>query len=487
MTLPENHINDDENYDDDGLRPPPRILFWGLISAVLLTIVGILAGIFIFRDVLTPGQQQRVIDSLPFMSILLPPHPAPDTLLPTVAPVNPTAAMDLLNLTIELASPTPESTEATEAVLPNPPTVIVPTSTPTPQPTEITPTPSPTPTTTPTDIPTQSAQIATSTPSVSSLQQPQIMRALVHTNTGFTWERQTWNNCGPTNITMAMSFYGWTRGQDFARNLIRPNGEDRNVSPFELVNFVNNNSNLRALYRVGGDLGLLRTLIYSGFAVVIERSHMFEGYDWLGHYQTLVGYDDNQRIFTVYDSFLGANTIETYTDVDSHWRNFNRVFIVVYQPDREAELFSLLGELADQGRAAEIAFDVAQAEARSNPQDPFAWFNMGSSLVLLGRYQEASVAYDQATSLGLPWRMLWYQFGPYKAFYEVGRYQDILAYVNNTFSTDGGQDVEEAYYWQGRALLALGRRNEALAAFQQALSKNRYFADARQALTELGA
>lgn len=284
-----------------------------------------------------------------------------------------------------------------------------------------------------------------------------------------------------------MSFYGWTRGQDFARNLIRPNGEDRNVSPFELVNFVNNNSNLRALYCVGGDLGLLRTLIYSGFAVIIERSHMFQGYDWLGHYQTLVGYDDNQRIFTVYDSFLGADTIETYTDVDSHWRNFNRVFIVVYQPDREAELFSLLGELANQARAAEIAFDVAQAEARSNPQDPFAWFNMGSSLVLLGRYQEASVAYDQATSLGLPWRMLWYQFGPYQAFYEVGRYQDILAYVNNTFSTDGGQDVEEAYYWQGRALLALGRRNEALAAFQQALSKNRYFADARQALTELGA
>ena len=83
--------------------------------------------------------------------------------------------------------------------------------------------------------------------------------------------------------------------------------------------------------------------------------------------------------------------------------------------------------------------------------------------------------------------MLWYQFGPYEAFYQVGRYQDILAYVNNTFSTDGGQDVEEAYYWQGRALLALGERNQAVAAFQLAIGKNRYFADARQALTELGA
>ena len=491
MTLPENQINHDEYDDDGGLQAPPRILFWGLISVILLAVVGILAGIFIFREVLTPGQQQRVIDAVPFMSILLPPHPAPDAVLPTVAPVNPTAAMDLLNLSIDPVNPSPEITEATEVITETPPTEFVPTATPTPQPTEALPTPTatlPPPTTTPTEMPTQSAQAITPTPNIVS--QPAGQRltwAISHTNTGFNWERQTWNNCGPTNITMAMSYYGWSRGQDFARTLIRPNGEDRNVSPFELVNFVNNNSNLRALYRIGGDLGLLRALINRQFAVIIERSHMFEGYDWLGHYQTLVGYDDSQRIFTVYDSFLGADTIETYTDVDNHWQDFNRVFIVVYQPEREAELFDMLGELADQERAAEIAFDVAQAEARANPQDPFAWFNMGSSLVLLRRYQEASVAYDQSISLGLPWRMLWYQFGPYEAFYQVGRYQDILAYVNNTFSTDGGQDVEEAYYWQGRALLALGERNQAIAAFQAAISKNRYFADARQALTELGA
>lgn len=489
MTLPEQHQDD---YHDDGLQAPPRILFWGLIAGILLFIVGILAGIFIFREVLTPGQQQRVIDAIPFMKVLLPAHPAPDTVLPTVAPVNPTAAMDLLNLSIDSANPSPEITEAPQAVLPNPPTITISTPTPqptvelptaTPQPSPTTPPPSPTPTVMPTQTPAQSAQIPTSTPSTP---QSSFTWAISHTNTGFKWERQTWNNCGATNITMAMSYYGWTRGQAYAESLIKPDREDKNVSPFELVNFVNNNSDLRALYRIGGNMNLLRTLIYYQFPVVIERSHMFEGYDWLGHYQTFVGYDDTQRLFTIYDSFLGENTTDTYTEVDTHWKSFNRVFIVIYQPEREAELFQILGELADQDRAAEIAFDTAQSEARTNPQDAFAWFNMGSSLVALGRYQEASVAYDQAMNLGLPWRMLWYQFGPYRAYYEVGRYQDVLNYVANTLSTDGGQYVEETYYWQGRALAQLGRTNEAVAAFQRALNQNRFFADARQAITELG-
>ncbi|HRF94195.1 MAG TPA: tetratricopeptide repeat protein, partial [Aggregatilineales bacterium] len=79
-----------------------------------------------------------------------------------------------------------------------------------------------------------------------------------------------------------------------------------------------------------------------------------------------------------------------------------------------------------------------------------------------------------------------YQFGPYRAYYEVGRYQDVLNYVANSLSTDGGQYVEETYYWQGRALAQLGRNNEAINSFQRALSQNRFFADARQAITELG-
>ena len=134
--------------------------------------------------------------------------------------------------------------------------------------------------------------------------------------------------------------------------------------------------------------------------------------------------------------------------------------------------------------AAEHAFDVAQIEARTNPQDAFAWFNMGTSLTELGRYDEAAIAYDRAAAGGLPWRMLWYQFGLFEAFYEVGRYDDVLNQVNANLA-NGGEYVEEVYYWQGRALAAQGRTSEAINAFQNALRHNPLFTLAQDALNEL--
>src|SRR5690606_2020995 len=114
---------------------------------------------------------------------------------------------------------------------------------------------------------------------------------------------QTWNNCGPATITTALSYFGWVQDQEYAKDFLRYNREDKNVSPEELTNFVNEQSQAEALTRSGGNLDLLKSLISAGFPVVIERGMQFEGYDWLGHYQALVAYDDGQGVFYAYDSF----------------------------------------------------------------------------------------------------------------------------------------------------------------------------------------
>jgi tetratricopeptide (TPR) repeat protein len=144
----------------------------------------------------------------------------------------------------------------------------------------------------------------------------------------------------------------------------------------------------------------------------------------------------------------------------------------------------LLGDYATLEGSAEIAFNTAQEEARSNPQDPHAWFNMGSSLVGMQQYEAAGRAFDRAFDIGVPWRILWYQFGPYEAYFENGRYQDILDLVNANLQ-NGGDKVEETYYWQGRVLAELGRIPEARTAFNRALGRNRLFEPARQALDSL--
>ncbi len=82
--------------------------------------------------------------------------------------------------------------------------------------------------------------------------------------------------------------------------------------------------------------------------------------------------------------------------------------------------------------------------------------------------------------------MIWYQFGPFEAYFNTGRYDEVMALVNINL-TNGAQYVEETYYWQGRVLEAEGNIAGARSAFQQALSHNSRYADARDALSALNA
>jgi tetratricopeptide (TPR) repeat protein len=286
-----------------------------------------------------------------------------------------------------------------------------------------------------------------------------------------------------------LSFYGWTRTQDFAASILRPNPEDKNVSPHELVDFVNEQTDVMALQRIGGDLDVLRTLVANEFPVIVEvGGNLFEAYEWIGHYLTVAGYDDQQGAFYVYDSFLGGENggsrIEPYYSLDETWKAFNRTFIVIYEPWREALLMEILGDLADADHAAEIAFEVAQQSARADRDDAFAWFNMGTALTRLGRYEEAAAAFDQATRAGMPWRTMWYQFEPFEAYFNIGDYDSVLLYVENNLN-NGGIYVEETHYWRGRVFEAQGRTAEARSAFREALRRNRNFEAAEVALDRL--
>ena len=288
---------------------------------------------------------------------------------------------------------------------------------------------------------------------------------------------------------MALSYYGWRRDQAFAAERLKPNREDKNVSPEELASFVEEESNVKAIVRMGGTLDLLKLLVANEFPVVIETGAMFEAYDWIGHYRALVAYDEVYDVFFFFDSFLGVGdgaqgVSISYADVDTHWQAFNRTFIVVYEPQREALLRELMGSYWNETDAAMIAFETAQLEARRQPQNAFAWFNMGTSLVALERYQEAATAFDQANRTGqLPWRMHWYQYGAFAAYFHVGRYDDVMSLVR--INQNNARELEETYYWQGRVQEARGNPQGAAASYRRALAYNRHFDASRQALAAL--
>jgi tetratricopeptide (TPR) repeat protein len=306
------------------------------------------------------------------------------------------------------------------------------------------------------------------------------------------YEYQSWNNCGPATLTNALSFYGYMDKQARAAAWLKPNYEDKNVSPWQMIDFVNTQIPelpIYAINRVGGTITLLKTLIANNFPVIIE-----EGYDppphdlgWMGHYLLLTGYDDSAGVFISQDSYIGPNTHYTYDHVDEFWRHFNRTYIVVYRKDREADVTALLGGDADPHQNTINALQAAREEAVANPNDPFAWFNMGTNFVALGMFPEAATAYDQARNVGggLPWRMLWYEFGPYEAYLAVGRYDDVIKLAQATLNDGGGQYVEETFYYAGLAREGLGDNSRAVLNLNTALQFNPNFSPARDALSKL--
>ena len=492
---------------DDGLQAPPKLLFWGVIIFFMLIVGGIFAGIFGFREVLQPAQQQRVIDQVPLMRAFLKPTPQ-GGVFPTMEPAeNEGDAMSLLDIPLDIPSPTATqgasaeiTAEVTEEIQPTAePTLVEDIATPTFEPTleptvaqteESTGATLPESTTVPEVVSNDaSSQAITNVASEAVVSATEVSSVPPSARIyGIRHEQQKWNNCGPATITMALSYYGWQQSQDVAADALKPNREDKNVSPHELVEFVETSTAVKAMARMGGSIDLLRTLIANDFPVIIETGAMFEAYDWIGHYRAVVSYDDVFQIFYFCDSFLGVGdsaqgVTETYEDVDKEWQAFNRLFIVVYEPQREGLLRSILDSHWTAEQAAQVAFDVAQAEARLEPQNPFAWFNMGTSLVELGRYQEAATAFDQAQRNKLPWRMMWYQFGPFEAYYETQRYDDVLSLVQ--INLNNAEELEETYYWQGRVRQAQGQTEQAAVSYRRALGYNPNYDEARAALDSL--
>jgi len=313
---------------------------------------------------------------------------------------------------------------------------------------------------------------------------------------GFTHMYQSWNNCGPANLAMALSYWGWKGDQRDTAAYTKPNPRDKNVMPDEMASFVKDETDLTAIVRVGGDLQKLKAFIAAGFPVIVEKG--FEGprFDgWMGHYEVVNGYNDLDQIFYVQDSYDGPNLKISYDNMLKHWRAFNHAYIVIYPPEREAEVLSILGSDADPNANFQAALEKAVDETnRLEGRDQyFAWYNRGTNLVKLYDYQSAAVAYDAAfanyTSIPekqRPWRMLWYQTGPYFAYYYTGRYQDVIDLATTTIKAASEPALEETYYWRGMARLALGDNDGAIADFRKSLEMHPGFQPAIDQLDLLG-
>jgi tetratricopeptide (TPR) repeat protein len=367
-------------------------------------------------------------------------------------------------------------------------------------PQDVTPLPSATPSPTPTQMvtftPTTTPQ-ATNTPLPTATPLPVTVSL-----TGFRYMNQygLWNYCAPANLAMALSFWGWEGDRLDTGHYLKPFEEDKNVMPYEMANYVEDMTNLAVVVRSGGTLDLLKLLIANGYPVLVEKGAMIVDYTgklgWMGHYNYLTAYDDSAQQFLAQDSYFTPDYPVPYTTLEDEWLSFNNIFLVIYPPANQEQLFSLLGDYADSQRAEQIALETADnmTVTETGLRQFFAWFNRGTSLVRLQDYAGGAAAYDQAFELynllepaDRPFRMMWYQTGPYFAYYYTGRYQDVVDMVDILILRRVDKPyLEESWYWRAKAKVALGDVDGAIEDYRTALKYHPGFLPALQDLETLG-
>ena len=227
--------------------------------------------------------------------------------------------------------------------------------------------------------------------------------------------------------------------------------------------------------------------------------HINYNITWMGHYQVLNGYNDAEGYFIAQDSYIEPNYIQPYNTLLSEWRSFNYLYMVVYPTNKENDVLNLLGSDRDVNQNLLNALDKAQKEIyeTSGVDQFFAMFNYGTNLVQLRDYSGAAKAYDQAFAMydalpndsTIPYRILWYETGPFLAYYYTGRYSDVIEKATKNsieMVRDDEPALEESYYWRGMAEIAMGRKDDGVDDFYTCLGYHQDFQPCLDALHSLG-
>lgn len=316
-------------------------------------------------------------------------------------------------------------------------------------------------------------------------------------------QHNRWNYCGPANLAMALSYWGWEGTHDDVASGVRTYSKDKNITPSELQAYTEEEAGMGMIVRVGGDLEILKQFIAAGFPVIVEKGTTFRdihyNITWMGHYQVLTGYNDAQGYFIAQDSYIEPDYHQAYNTLLSEWRSFDYLYMVVYPLNLENDVLNLLHDDQNEYQNYENALLKAQEEfyQLKGVDQFYAMFNYGTNLVKLRDYNGAAKAYDQAFELydalpddsTIPYRILWYQTGPFMAYYYTGRYADVIEKTTKNsieMVRDDEPALEESFYWRGMARIAMGDKADGIQDLNTCLKYHQDYQPCVQALNTQG-
>jgi tetratricopeptide (TPR) repeat protein len=284
---------------------------------------------------------------------------------------------------------------------------------------------------------------------------------------------QTFNNCGPAALSMALSYYGINKSQLELGQELRPyqnpqgNNDDKSVTLDELAKEAEK-FNLLAYVRPHGNVKLLKTFIAQGIPVIIETT-LTESDD-IGHFRVVKGYDDTIGVIIQDDSMQGHNIQFSQDVIDNMWKQYDYEYLVLVPKEKQQIAEAILGNDLNEKIAWQEAAAVNQQSLVINPNDVNSRFNFSVALYHLGSYQESVSEFEKIENK-LPFRTLWYQIEPIEAYFALENYQRVFALTDEILN-NGNRAFSELYIIRGKIYQKQGNMQAARAEFEKAVFYN---------------
>lgn len=297
---------------------------------------------------------------------------------------------------------------------------------------------------------------------------------------------QTFNNCGPAAMSMALSYYGINQTQQFLGSQLRPyqvaNGDndDKSVTLKELAEYSKNYDFIPYL-RPNGDIEIIKQFINQDIPIITRTWLAIN--DDIGHYRIIKGYDQNKGVIIQDDSLQGKNLEYSYGEFNAIWQKFNYEFLVLVPKQKQQIAEQILGINLNEQQSWRIAVTNAKKQLQQNPNDVDAQFNLSVAYYNVGNFEAAVTEFEKVESR-LSKRTLWYQIEPIKAYYELGNFDKVFE-ITNYILNNNNRAFSELYIIRGDIYYNQGQFDLAKQEYEKAILYNSQLDAAKEALEKV--
>lgn len=300
------------------------------------------------------------------------------------------------------------------------------------------------------------------------------------------YAKQTFNNCGPASLSMALSYYGINVSQKVLGDSLRPyqhptgNNDDKSVTLDELAQEAQKYG-LVAYHKPNGDIELIKQFITYDFPVITRT--WLDTDDDIGHFRVVKGFDESKQSIVQDDSYNGPNLSYTYDAFNRLWEKFDYEYLVLVPDDKRKIAETIIGMNMDEKYAWSQTVKRNEKKLSQNPADIYARFNLSVAYYHLEEYQRSVDEFEKVENQ-LPFRKLWYQREPIEAYFRLKDYEKVLS-ITDRIINNHNLAYSELYILRGRIFQEQGNFKKAEEEYQKAITYNKNLREGYDLLTNI--